>query len=152
MVMTKTELETIEETHALGYATYYSEDGSRETEIEVCTHCEDSGEYRYAATFPCETLQKAVDEWDAQEAAKETPVIGECVVSLDGKQERVITHHVKPEEAVTCLGCMTPVEQCAQPKVHEFLYIPTDGARELGILSSVFYSDRGTMTIDAEGK
>lgn len=145
MVMTKTELEAIEEAHALGYATYYSEDGSRETEIEVCTHCEESGEYRYAATFPCETLQKAVDEWDEQEAAKETAVIP--VVIFDA-ETGIVTHNTKPEEAVTCLGCMTPVEQCAQPKVHEFLYIPTDGARELGILSSVFYSDRGTMTIN----
>lgn len=146
MVMTKTELETIEETHTLGYATYYSEDGSKETEVEVCTYCEENdATLTCAATFPCEPLQKAQDEWDEQEAAKETPVIP--VVIFDA-ETGIITHNTKPEEAVTCLGCMTPVEQCAQPKVHEFLYIPTDGARELGILSSVFYSDRGTMTIN----
>lgn len=145
MVMTKTELETIEETHALGYAVYYSEDGSREVDVEVCTHCEENAGFLTAARFPCEILEDARVEWDKQEVAKETAVIP--VVIFDA-ETGIVTHNTKPEEAITCLGCMTPVEQCAQPKVHEFLYIPTDGARELGILSSVFYSDRGTITIN----
>lgn len=156
-------LKEVEELHEFGYAIYFSEDGSREIEVEVCTHCEEHAGLTYAAEWPCLPIQEATEAADIECAIEQGPAthyeptgaetnIGEAVVSMDGKTERVITWHVVPEEAITCLACMTPSPQCAQPKAHEFLYIPTDGARELGILSSVFYSDRGTMSIDAEGK
>jgi hypothetical protein len=135
MVMTKTELETIEETHALGYATYYSEDGSRETEVEVCTHCEESGEYQYAATFPCEVLQKAVDEWDEQEAAKETAAIP--VVIFDAETGIIMAKPTDCGEKFgngLCLACMLPIPECAEKAAHKFLTISAEGAKACGVL------------------
>jgi hypothetical protein len=136
--MTKTELEAIEETHTLGYATYFSEDGSREIEVEVCTHCEEKGDLTYAAEFPCQPLQVAYAEWDEQADDKEPMAIGEAVVSMDGKTERVLTYHAEPDEIITmtadgrkqtfgsemsCLACMTAVSECSQPSAHAFLHI-----------------------------
>lgn len=104
--MTKTELETIEETHALGYATYYSEDGSREVDVEVCTHCEENAGFTTAARFPCETLEDAQQEYEQEKYEQEK------------KEEITCIDCLRPQ----CLACLEPVEKCSTPTLHEFLH------------------------------
>jgi len=52
-------LEQIEEIHQPIDAHYFTEDGSRETTIEVCAFCDLEPGREYAAMFPCEILEDA---------------------------------------------------------------------------------------------
>lgn len=135
--MTKTaaqKLKEVEELHEFGYATYFSENGSRETEVEVCTHCEEHAGLTYAAEWPCLPIQEATEAADIECAIEQGPEthyeptgtetsIGEAVVSMDGKTERVITYEVVPKGKLFCLACMKGAAECSQPSPHAFLHI-----------------------------
>lgn len=126
--MTKTaaqKLKEVEELHEFGYAIYFSEDGSREIEVEVCTHCEEHAGLTYAAEWPCLPVQEATEAADIECAIEQGPgtSIGEAVVSIDGKTKRVITYEVVPKGKLFCLACMKGADECSQPSPHAFLHI-----------------------------
>jgi len=111
--MNITELENI---HTPTDRQYFSEDGLRETWVEVCEHCEDNANLKYAAEYPCEVLQEAYDaDLEASEDGKQT-----CFV-LDTRPIIEVNAH---PGAGSCLACLTPLELCSSPITHAFLHIP----------------------------
>ena len=57
-------LNQLEELHQPTNALYYSPDGTREIDIEVCEHCEKDHTRTEAAIWPCETIQEAHYEYE----------------------------------------------------------------------------------------